>query len=283
MPLRHTVARFEGSVPVRRQNRHGQGSYEREVSMSPFRFPHVAILLGMILVGVAAAQDAPDLQVAESAQWGPHLVDAAGMSLYVYLNDEPGVSTCVDACTNNWPPLTIDGDPELGGAVDASLVGTYERPDGSTQVTYGQMPLYRYARDGDPGDTRGQGLGGAFFLLSPAAEVIREEVAQERVELPEELFASLMEAGQSAYATNCAVCHGAEGAGQIGPGLADNDILERTDFVITRILNGFPEHGMPPFRTQLDDFEIAAIATFIRNSWDNDFGGVTQEEVMGLR
>jgi mono/diheme cytochrome c family protein len=39
---------------------------------------------------------------------------------------------------------------------------------------------------------------------------------------------------------------------------------------------------MPPF-PQLDDTQLAAVATYIRNSWGNSFGGVSPEEVTAIR
>ncbi len=36
------------------------------------------------------------------------------------------------------------------------------RADGSTQVTLNGWPLYRFARDTAPGDTKGEGVGGTW-------------------------------------------------------------------------------------------------------------------------
>ncbi len=40
---------------------------------------------------------------------------------------------------------------------------------------------------------------------------------------------------------------------------------------------------MPGFGGQLDDQKVAAVATYIRNSWGNDFGPVTPAEVAAKR
>jgi mono/diheme cytochrome c family protein len=121
-----------------------------------------------------------------------------------------------------------------------------------------------------------------FFLVSPEGESITEELAQEAPEVDEEVFADLMAEGQRAFSSNSAVCHGAEGQGAIGPRLAGNSNLSRSEFIVRRIILGFPEHGMPPFG-HLSDEQIAAIATFARNSWGNEFGAVLPEEVSDLR
>ena len=75
----------------------------------------------------------------------------------------------------------------------------------------------------------------------------------------------------------CAGCHGAEGEGGVGPALAGNQNLENAEYHISRILNGGA--GMPAFRDQLSDAEIAAVANHERTSWGNDFGEVTAQQV----
>jgi predicted lipoprotein with Yx(FWY)xxD motif len=44
-----------------------------------------------------------------------------------------------------------------GGAAK-SLVGETTRPGGARQLTYAGHPVYRFAGDGNPGSTAGQGL-----------------------------------------------------------------------------------------------------------------------------
>ena len=79
----------------------------------------------------------------------------------------------------------------------------------------------------------------------------------------------------------CAACHGAKGQGGSGPALAGNQNLQEASYHISRILNGGA--GMPAFRDQLSDAQIAAVATFERTSWGNDFGAVTAEQVVQER
>jgi predicted lipoprotein with Yx(FWY)xxD motif len=65
------------------------------------------------------------------------------------------------------------GAPAAGEGATAGLLGTITRQDGSTQVTYGGKPLYYFANDEKPGDTKGQNVGGNWFVLSAAGEAIR--------------------------------------------------------------------------------------------------------------
>jgi len=122
---------------------------------------------------------AATVEVSESADFGPILVDGEGMSLYVFMADtqDSGTSACTGDCAAEWPPLMTDGDPVVGAGVDGTRLGTITRDDGSLQVTYNGWPLYRFAGDTAPGDTNGQGIdefGGLWFLVSPAGEAIEQ-------------------------------------------------------------------------------------------------------------
>jgi predicted lipoprotein with Yx(FWY)xxD motif len=46
-------------------------------------------------------------------------------------------------------------------------VATFERPDGSMQITVSGKPLYRYAGDVQAGDVNGDGVGGVWHVAKP--------------------------------------------------------------------------------------------------------------------
>ena len=107
------------------------------------------------------------LAVADS-DLGEIVVDADGFTAYAFFEDEQGGdSTCYDECEAAWPPITVDGEPAAGDGVDDSLLGTIERENGSTQVTYDGWPLYRFASDAAPGDVNGQGVGSVWYVIGP--------------------------------------------------------------------------------------------------------------------
>ncbi|HEX7039090.1 MAG TPA: hypothetical protein VF202_03135 [Trueperaceae bacterium] len=153
------------------------------------------ILLGTLaaaaFAAVALAQDAPappaapaapvtGINLAESTEYGQYLVDQEGMSLYLFLPDAQGASTCYDDCATNWPPATVesaDALPTLGEGLDQALLATVERDDGTLQLTYNGWPLYYYIGDMASGDTNGQGLGSNWFLVSPTGEAIQGAAA----------------------------------------------------------------------------------------------------------
>ena len=110
---------------------------------------------------------------AEDSSLGTILTDSEGNTLYVFLSDAGGESTCYDECADNWPALLAEGEVEARDGVDASLVGTTERTDGALQVTYDGQPLYYFAGDAAPGDTNGQGVGEVWYVVSPEGAPIQ--------------------------------------------------------------------------------------------------------------
>jgi mono/diheme cytochrome c family protein len=63
------------------------------------------------------------------------------------------------------------------------------------------------------------------------------------------------------------------------PALAESRIVAESERHIRQILNG--GQFMPAFGDQLSDRQVAAMATFVRNSYGNEHGPVTEEEVAG--
>jgi predicted lipoprotein with Yx(FWY)xxD motif len=116
-----------------------------------------------------ASDPVPTLDVADSSL-GEIVVDADGATLYVFVPDAGGASTCYDQCEENWPPLV--GAVQAGEGIDASLLGTTERTDGSVQVTYAGWPLYTFAGDAAAGDTNGQGLNEIWWVVAPDGSAI---------------------------------------------------------------------------------------------------------------
>lgn len=102
--------------------------------------------------------------------------------------------------------------------------------------------------------------------------------------------------GQRIYDRHCAVCHAADGRGMPPhfPPLAANQSILMSSSVnpVRMILNGgYPPgtrknptpYGMPPFAQDLNDADVAAVATYIRNAWGNGATPVTAQQVNQLR
>jgi len=91
-----------------------------------------------------------------------------------------------------------------------------------------------------------------------------------------------MTAGGRAFAQNCAVCHGAEGGGGAGPSLAGNPVVASSLGIVQIVINGYLNHGMPPFGHLSNDV-IAGIATYVRGSWGNSYPAVDPATVASIR
>ena len=97
------------------------------------------------------------------------------------------------------------------------------------------------------------------------------------------VVSALMAEGSTLFGSDCAACHAVEGGESVGPPMAGNASLASKDHVITRILEGMPAKGMPPFATSYTDRKIAAVSTFIRGAFDNAYGPVVDTDVARVR
>lgn len=89
---------------------------------------------------------------------------------------------------------------------------------------------------------------------------------------------AVLEEGQAIYATQCAICHQANGSGRTPafPAMAGNPNLEDTGFIAVMVRGGGA--NMPPHPAMSVE-EIAAVATYVRTSFGNGFGPAPVEEV----
>jgi len=77
------------------------------------------------------------------------LVDAKGMTVYIYDKDSAGKSACTARCAENWPPVLA------GNGTPQAPYSTVTREDGSKQLAYKGKPLYTFVKDKKPGDKSG--------------------------------------------------------------------------------------------------------------------------------
>ena len=121
------------------------------------------------------------------------------------------------------------------------------------------------------------------------AEAIRSQQQASRT-------ASLADRGSAIYAERCADCHGKDGAGVPGvyPPLDGNaSVNEPTGINATRVvlLGGFSPvtagnlrpYSMQPYAQQLNDADVAAVVTYIRQAWSNHASAVQERDVAAYR
>lgn len=99
---------------------------------------------------------------------GTYLIASSGMTLYHYTKDTAGKSNCTGQCAVQWPPYTVTPAANLNAVAGISgKIGTITRDDGTMQVTYNGEPLYFWYKDEQIGDTKGQNVGGVWFVVKP--------------------------------------------------------------------------------------------------------------------
>jgi mono/diheme cytochrome c family protein len=82
---------------------------------------------------------------------------------------------------------------------------------------------------------------------------------------PAAVAAADLDVGRQVYDQRCAVCHGRDGGGGVGPsleGVADDLALDRHVQIVRR-----GREGMPSFDGQLSDDEILAVVRYERESF----------------
>ena len=112
-----------------------------------------------------------ELNAAKVKRMGETVQNEDGFVLYRFDKDKVKpevVSNCKGDCEKVWPPALVNKgeEPKLEG-VDADLVGTVEREDGTLQLTLDKWPLYTYIGDKKPGQWKGQNVASTWFVVTP--------------------------------------------------------------------------------------------------------------------
>jgi predicted lipoprotein with Yx(FWY)xxD motif len=118
--------------------------------------------------GASAATSGAVLSTASSSL-GTIVVDSRGMTIYEFGKDTMGATTsaCTGSCAAIWPAVHAGtGTPQVSGVT--GTVGTITGVDGQKQVTLDGWPLYTFAQDTAPGDTKGQKFQNLWWALTPA-------------------------------------------------------------------------------------------------------------------
>jgi predicted lipoprotein with Yx(FWY)xxD motif len=85
------------------------------------------------------------------------LADSEGRTLY-NAEVEKRQIRCVDACTSFWEPVNASAKQSKAASADLNLkLGVVKRPDGSAQLTFDGLPLYRFTEEG-AGQLEGDGF-----------------------------------------------------------------------------------------------------------------------------
>ncbi|VCU70805.1 Alcohol dehydrogenase cytochrome c subunit precursor [Pigmentiphaga humi] len=186
------------------------------------------------------------------------------------------------------PPLTGDQATGLGAWTEQDIVellktGVSRRSHAAGPMAEAILQGFQHAQESD---LRAM----AVYLKSlPAA-------GTDKAALAEPASQAVMQNGGRLYRQYCAQCHQDDGKGNVPawPPLAGNIsvMAAAPDNAIHMVLSGgFPPstagnpepHGMPPFGQMLNDQDVAAVVSYIRQSWDNQASAVSLPEVRKVR
>jgi len=137
----------------------------------------MAGILSMLMLGTLACAPVPTtspvpaseytVMTASKTDLGTYLVDGSGRTLYYFTKDSANKSTANEAILLAWP-IFYTSDLKVSEDLKASDFGSITRDDGKKMSTYKGWPLYYYTPDTQPGDTKGQGVGGVWYVINPA-------------------------------------------------------------------------------------------------------------------
>jgi mono/diheme cytochrome c family protein len=194
----------------------------------------------------------------------------------------------------NWfaPSLTASRETGLGDWDVKELVEFLRTGVSARGAVFGPMSavVYHSLQSLTLGDLNAM----AVYLKSQTRK--REAAELTQVRPTEQQTEEMMVTGAAIYEKRCAGCHQPKGDGvpRIYPPLVNNESILAA-FPINPIrmvlLGGFPPstegnprpYGMPPFYQDLNDHQVAAVVTYIRQSWGNHAPAVSHAEVERAR
>jgi mono/diheme cytochrome c family protein len=190
------------------------------------------------------------------------------------------------------PSLTPDAETGLGEWQSRDIVEYLKSGAGTRGAAFGPMAEVVYKSLQHLTDADIQAM--ADFLKALPKTPAPEDAAAPPVAQSD--FKRVMARGVKLYEEHCADCHAADGKGNVPayPPLAGNRSLTMRTAAnpIRMVLNGGfapgtagnpRPYGMPPFRALLSDDDVAAVVSYVRNSWGNRAGFVSPVEVDRFR
>jgi len=262
-----------------------------------FPFNNRNLLIGWRTLFFSEGEYKPD--PTKSVEWnrGAYLVEGLGhcAMCHTSINAMGGpVSSAAFAGglipLQNWyaPSLTSNRETGLGGWDIKEIVELLRTGVSTRGAVYGPMSavVQHSLQETSLSDLTAM----ATYLKSIAQTGEPPEVPQVRTTVAQ--TDAMLAAGAKLYEKHCADCHQPKGEGvpRVYPPLANNQSIAMALPInaIRIVLNGgFPPstegnprpYGMPPFAYDLNDDEVAAVVTFIRQSWGNRAPAVAPVEI----
>lgn len=184
------------------------------------------------------------------------------------------------------PDITNNGDTGLGRWSPTDIVEYLKR--GHNRYSAASGPMGEEVVDSSSQWTDAD--------LEAIAEYLKAQPAQRDSVRPLSASSPIMTAGGAIYWDACSACHKADGSGvpYLFPDIADAPSVASRDAttLIRVVLQGAETAAtneeptgpqMPAFAWQLTDAQVAAVTTYIRNTWSHAAPAVTEREVRSAR
>ncbi|WP_213989117.1 c-type cytochrome [Sodalis sp. dw_96] len=231
----------------------------------------------------------------KSAEWnrGAYLVQGLGHCAACHTAKNPIGGDTGDYLQGSnlgeWyaPEITGNRYSGIGSWSDDQVVQYLKQ--GSNQVAVASGPMAEAVTNSTQYLTAADLHAITTYLRSqPGSE--SQKPARQPVDTPQ------MKMGANVYSANCSACHNSDGKGipNLAAGLANNPAVMGPDAssLITTVLQGGrgavttgnPTQGaMPSFAWKLSDEQVAAVTTYIRNTWGNAAPAVGARDVADKR
>ena len=259
---------------------------EIEPDQLPFPFDIRATMIAWNVINFTAGRLAPD--PTRSAQWnrGRYLVDALGHCGTCHtrkniMGGDESAGYLQGSRLEGWYAPNITADPQKGiGRWSVRDIDAYLRT-GANAFTLSSGPMGEEVTHSSSQMTASDVEAIAVYLLSLRG-------AAQKTPRPLAATDARMRAGHAIYEDNCAGCHTDAGTGAAGlfARLAASPAVQSDDptTLIRTVLFGSQAAAtpdaptgpaMPSFAWRLGDAQVAAVITYIRNTWGNAAAAVS--------
>jgi len=240
----------------------------------------------------------------DKAEFKPDPAHDAQWNRGAYLVEGPG------HCAACHTPKTVLGGPRSGHDFQGGAFATWFAPDLTPNGRTGlggwtRDEVVQFLRAGRNAHAAATGEMGLVVQDSTSllADDDLQAIASYLADRPTSPAASMtppdtavMKAGEAIFVDQCSACHRMRGQGQTlaFPPLARSANLQQSDpttalHIILAGAQAAPTRAqptgftMPAFAWKLDDRQVAAVATYVRNEWGNAAPAVAPDQVARLR
>ena len=144
----------------------------RRVGVTAAALMSAAALAGTVALPAAAGASTTKTTVTteHNKKWGTILALGSGVTVYRLTADGKNKSVCSGTCAKIWPPVVLAPGQKAPTGNGVSGLGTIKRSNGTLQVTYRGVPLYRFVGDHTAGQATGnvKDTWGQWWVVNPA-------------------------------------------------------------------------------------------------------------------